>query len=60
MSRLIDADELKKNKTVLWDPALGFCECVLVEDIDNAPTVVTDNNDGHKWIDSDENFDECC
>ena len=39
MARLIDADKLKKQKTVLWDPALGFCDCVLVEDIDKAPTV---------------------
>ena len=37
--RLIDANELKKNQTVLWDEALGFSDCVLVEDIDNAPTV---------------------
>ena len=37
--RLIDVDGLKKNMTVLWDQALGFCDCVCVEDIDNAPTV---------------------
>ena len=37
--RLIDANELKEHHTVLWDEALGFCACVLVEDIDNAPTV---------------------
>ena len=37
--RLIDADDLKKQKTILWDEALGFCDCVLVEDIDKAPTV---------------------
>ena len=37
--RLIDADVLKKQKTILWDEAIGFCDCVVVEDIDNAPTV---------------------
>ena len=37
--RLIDANELKKNYTYLWDEALGTCECVLVEDIEAAPTV---------------------
>ena len=37
--RLIDANLLLKDKTILWDEALGFCDCVLVEDIDNAPTV---------------------
>lgn len=37
--RLIDANELKKKKTILWDEALGFCECVLIDDIDDAPTV---------------------
>ena len=37
--RLIDANKLKGNKTYLWDEVLGFCDCVLVEDIDNAPTV---------------------
>lgn len=39
MGKLIDPLQLKKQETVLWDPALGFCECVLVEDIDNAPAV---------------------
>lgn len=39
MPRLIDANELKKQKTILWDEALGFCDCVVVEDIDKAPTV---------------------
>lgn len=37
--KLIDSDLLLKNKTILWDEALGFCDCVLVEDIDKAPTV---------------------
>ena len=37
--RLIDANALKEKRTVLWDEALGFCDCVLVDDIDNAPTV---------------------
>ena len=37
--RLIDANDLKKKQTVLWDEALGFSDCVLVEDIDNATTV---------------------
>ena len=36
---LIDRNALMKNKTVLWDEALGYSDCVLVEDIDNAPTV---------------------
>lgn len=39
MARLIDADALKQKKTVLWDPALGFCECVLMDDIDDALTM---------------------
>ena len=38
-NRLIDANELKKKQTVLWDEALGFSDCVLIEDINNAPTV---------------------
>ena len=37
--RLIDANALMKNKTNLWDEALGYSDCVLVEDIENAPTV---------------------
>ena len=37
--RLIDANALKKQKTILWDEALGFCDCVLIENIDDAPTV---------------------
>ena len=37
--RLIDANELKKQKTILWDEAMGFCDCVLMDDIDDAPTV---------------------
>ena len=37
--RLIDTDLLLKKKTILWDEALGFCDCVLVEDIDEAPGV---------------------
>jgi DNA-directed RNA polymerase subunit RPC12/RpoP len=37
--RLIDANALIDKHTVLWDEALGFCACVLVEDIDNAPTI---------------------
>lgn len=36
---LIDANELKKKKTILWDEALGFCHCVLIDEIDNAPVV---------------------
>ena len=36
---LIDANALIDKHTVLWDEALGFCACVLVEDIENAPTV---------------------
>ena len=36
---LIDANALKKQKTILWDEALGYSECVLVENIDEAPTV---------------------
>lgn len=39
MAKLIDAEQLKQQQTVLWDPALGFCDCVLVEDIDKAPAV---------------------
>lgn len=37
--RLINPERLKEQKTVLWDTALGFCDCVLVDDIDNTPTV---------------------
>ena len=37
--RLIDANALKNQHTYLWDEALGTCECVLVEDIENAPTI---------------------
>ena len=37
--RLIDANTLKSQKTILWDEALGFCDCVLVENIDDAKTV---------------------
>ena len=39
MPRLIDANALMKQHTYLWDEALGTCECVLVEDIENAPTI---------------------
>ena len=37
--RLTDANALLEEKTILWDEALGFCECVLVDDIVKAPTV---------------------
>ena len=37
--RLIDANALKKQKTILWDEALGFCDCVLMENVEEAPTV---------------------
>ena len=39
MAKLIAVNVLKQKKTVLWDPALGFCDCVLIEDIDNTPGV---------------------
>lgn len=39
MAMLIDPKKLKKKKTILWDEALGFCECVLVEDIDQEPAI---------------------
>jgi len=48
--RLIDVDVLKQKKTVLWDPALGFCDCVLVEDIDNTPTVDAVEVVHGRWI----------
>ena len=37
--RLIFADDIKEKRTVLWDPALGYSDCVLIEDIDEAPAV---------------------
>ena len=37
--RLIDADELKKQQTHLWDEVMGHVPCVLLYDIDKAPTV---------------------
>ena len=39
MSRLIDADELKKQQTHLWDEVMGHVPCVLLYDIDIAPTI---------------------
>lgn len=37
--RLIDADELKKQQTYLWDEVMGHVPCVLLYDIDKAPTI---------------------
>ena len=37
--RLIDADELKKQQTHLWDEVMGHVPCVLLYDIDKAPTI---------------------
>lgn len=50
MPRMIDAEQLKQQKTVLWDPALGFCDCVLVEDIDKAPAVNAVEVVHGRWI----------
>lgn len=50
MRRLIDANALKKNHTYLWDEALGTCECVLVEDIENAPTVEAEEVVHGRWL----------
>ena len=36
---LISRSALLKKKTYLWDEAIGTEGCVLVEDIENAPTV---------------------
>ena len=47
---LIDANALIDKHTVLWDEALGFCACVLVEDIDNAPTVDAVEVTHGRWI----------
>ena len=56
--RLIDANALKKQKTILWNEALGFCDCVLVEDIDEAPTVDAVEVVHGRWIPSDIDIDE--
>ncbi len=48
--RLIDADALKEKRTCLWDPALGYCACVLIEDIDAAPTITPEDCRPHgRW-----------
>ena len=39
MGRLIDAEELKKQQTHLWDEVMGHIPCVLLYDIDIAPTI---------------------
>lgn len=39
MKHMVELERLMKDKTVLWDEALGYCDCVLVEDIQNAPSV---------------------
>ena len=39
MGRLIDANELKKQQTHLWDEVMGHVPCVLLYDIDIAPTI---------------------
>lgn len=49
MGRLVDTDVLLKSKTILWDPALGFCECVLVDDIEKAPAAVVLCEDCKNW-----------
>lgn len=41
MAWLVNAEALVEKKTVLWDQALGFCDCVLVSDIEAAPSAVT-------------------
>ena len=49
MGRMIDADALLKSKIVMWDPALGFRDCVLVDDILKAPTAVVHCQDCKHW-----------
>lgn len=49
MARMINADDLLKSKTIMWDPALGFRECVLVDDIEKAPTVGVLCGDCKHW-----------
>ena len=63
--RLIDANALKNQHTYLWDEALGTCECVLVEDIENAPTidavgVVRCKDCKHYGYEPYDNGDKCC
>ena len=37
--RYVELDPLLKEKTVLWDEALGYSDCILVEDLQNAPSI---------------------
>ena len=48
--RLIDANVVMEQRTYLWDEALGTCECVLVEDIADAPTVDAVEVVHGRWI----------
>lgn len=60
--RLIDADELKKQQTHLWDEVMGHVPCVLLYDIDKAPTIddvpVVRCKDCKLWTGKD--YDGCC
>ena len=61
--RPIDADALKKEKTYLWDEVLGHTACVLVEDIDAAPTIyaveVVRCRDCKWWMHMEEGMGDC-
>lgn len=39
MKQYVDLTPLLKEKTVLWDEALGYCDCVLVEDMLKATAI---------------------
>ena len=39
MAKYVDVNALLEKKTILWDEALGFCDCVLLEDIEATPAV---------------------
>lgn len=39
MKRYVELDAVLKEKTVLWDEALGYCDCVLVEDMLKATSI---------------------
>ena len=55
--RLIFADDIKEKRTVLWDPALGYSACVLIEDIDEAPAVDAVEVVHGQWLKVKDGFD---
>ena len=64
MADLIDRATLLEKKTCLWDDALGWTECVDIDDIESAPTVdaveVVRCKDCRHWMYEYDDVGLCC